>query len=471
MKNKGITLMALTATIVIMLFLLGVTFGAINGGLFENAGKAKRESYYSEIKASIKEAYIMAKGNTRTSKVSEQTMQKEIDREFPDEDAQVSDEGDRLVVVIDNKYYEVDNNGGVTGPGKLEPIENAGDITKGGTCTGTQATPYRIECIEDLVELSKNAINVTKYKNKYIVLVKNLDFNSIFSYSDYRAKYSYDQNLNAYVPDENATTTIKELCTTGQGFIPITLEYGNSGETAFAGTFYGEEQREIKNIYINRNGNAAFFGAGANVKIRNITITGHIISRDGNAAGFIGTAYGPSTINKCYNKAKIEGETGAAGIFSGGAANITECGNEGEIIAINGAAAGIARSNASMYKCYNKGNVTSINQSASGIRGASTSAAVINSCYNSGNITSGTGICTASGITTWTTGNGINNCYNTGKITGACNSKGSSRYGIGSICPTATNYVLDVKNCYSSGLLEITNGTSKSGSALLVARK
>ena len=37
------------------------------------------------------------------------------------------------------------------------------------------------------------------------------------------------------------------------------------------------------------------------------------------------------------------------------------------------------------------------------------------------------------------------------------------------ICPTATNYVVNAVNCYSSGLLNITNGSEKSGSAILVA--
>ena len=422
-RHKGITLMALIITIVIMLILATVTIGAINGGLFDYAGKAKTQAEETSIKEGIQKAYILAQTTSKTNKVKEANMQKQIDQILVDQDAVVVQEGDIFIVEIGEKYYEVENNGKVTGPKVFEKLEYAGDITKGGTCTGTSAKPYRIECIEDLVklaELTNKKSNIIT-TSKYYLLVKDLDFNSIFSYGNYRAKYSYDNTNEVYVRDENSTTTIKELCTTGQGFIPIGLSY--SAGTNFKGIFYGEEQREIRNIYINRSGVAALFGSGSGVTIKKITIDGQITSTNGAAIGFIGTAYN-TTINKCINKARIKGSSAAGFRGDGGKVTITECVNEGNIIA-SGIAVGISRSgNSTIKKCYNKGNITSSGSHASGI--GDYKSAILN-CYNSGNIKAGTGVCCASGISYWWSGD-LYNCYNTGNITGACVSKASARY-------------------------------------------
>ena len=51
-KEIGITLIALIITIIIMLILATVTYGTINGGLFEYAGEAQKESIktqYTEL--------------------------------------------------------------------------------------------------------------------------------------------------------------------------------------------------------------------------------------------------------------------------------------------------------------------------------------------------------------------------------------------------------------------------------------
>ena len=426
-RHKGITLMALIITIVIMLILATVTIGAINGGLFSYAGKAKTGAEEATIIEGIQKAYILAQTTSKTNKVKEADMQKQIDQILVDQDAVVAKEEDTFIVQIGEKYYEVENNGKVTGPKVFEKLEYAGDITKGGTCTGTQANPYRIECIEDLVKLAELANSKSNIitASKYYLLTKDLDFNSIFSYGNYKTKYSYNAEKKAYIPDENSETTIKELCTTGEGFIPIGLDYSNN--IIFRGTFYGEEQREIKNIYINKAGIAALFGAGNGVTIKNLTIDGQITSTNAAAVGIIGTTYN-TILNKCYNKAKIEGKTEAAGILGSGGATITECGNEGEITGETGQnVAGISVSFSSrINKCYNKGKITSKNGwIAAGICGRSlTSGYVMTNCYNSGEITGAT----AGGITAWC-GCNLKNCYNLGEIIGKnCSARIRTKY-------------------------------------------
>ena len=116
----------------------------------------------------------------------------------------------------------------------------------------------------------------------------------------------------------------------------------------------------------------------------------------------IGTSY-QTTINKCYNKAKIESKNGsAAGIFGSGGGTITECGNEGDIIC-NGSgsqAAGISILYVSMNKCYNTGNITSQNGwIVGGICGRyiGSNPPIIKNSYNTGNLKGNT----SGGITAW----------------------------------------------------------------------
>ena len=56
MKNKGVTLIALAVTIVVMLILAGVTISVLNGenGIVKQAQKAKEESKIKELKEKVR---------------------------------------------------------------------------------------------------------------------------------------------------------------------------------------------------------------------------------------------------------------------------------------------------------------------------------------------------------------------------------------------------------------------------------
>ena len=129
-KKTGITLVALVITIVIMLILASVTIGAINGGLFDYAGKAKTDTEETANKEGIQESYILAKGKSKTGRTTSTDMQKSLDKIFGENYAEAMDNGSTIVVKIGEKYYEVDNNGHVAEGRTLEPIDGAGDITK-----------------------------------------------------------------------------------------------------------------------------------------------------------------------------------------------------------------------------------------------------------------------------------------------------------------------------------------------------
>lgn len=433
-NNRGITLIALIITVILMLMLVGVVVTNIrDGGLFNHAKNAVKSTEIASEKDVVQQASVIAITKGKNGKLTEANFQSALNSQLGGEgNAIVYDQGDTFVVEFTgtNRYYEIDNNGNVGDPITLEPIENAGDITKGGQYNGqTKETAYRIECIEDLVELSKNvntgtASNGGRYSGKYIVLTKNLDFNSIFSYADFKAKYRLDSSKNAYIKDETATTTIKELCTSGIGFIPIT-NGGPANVNSFQGAFDGQNFT-ISNIYINRPdgttqiGAIGLFGKIHNATIKNLTVDGLIKGKvtGGNGAGGIaGSSSGTSYIINCINRASVEGTNcPAGGIISGGNANITMCTNEGIVKSIGGIAFGIGRG--TINKCVNKGNI--IGEGAARVYGIGDGTP--KNSYNIADIYENN-----PGAAAGISNNGAQNCYNKGNIT--CKPSNIRQYG------------------------------------------
>ena len=253
--------------------------------------------------------------------------------------------------------------------------------------TGTEADPYQIRCIEDLVGLSRTINTDTAGLNgKYIVLTKDLDFNSIYSYSNYKSKYVFNSSKNAYYADNTGEQTIKELCTSGLGFIPIT-NLGSASSSAFRGTFDGQGH-SITNLYINstnNTGNKGLFGKIYQGTVKNLTIDGLIkgkVTGGGGIGGIAGSASSGSYITNCVNKATVEGtECVAAGIVASGSANVQKCVNEGTIKVSSSSAYGIGRAGTT-NKCINKGLI--IGTGASEVYGIGNG--TVTNCYNSANI-------------------------------------------------------------------------------------
>ena len=146
--------------------------------------------------------------------------------------------------------------------------------------------------------------------------------------------------------------------TTGEGFTPI----GISASTGrFRGTFEGNN-KEIRNLYINREGYAGLFGMPNQMTVNNLGVTGSVTSTNNMAGGIAGTSW-QSYYNNCYNKAIITSKKSyAGGIVGDDASQLVEFNN-----------------------CYNLGNVTG-NINTGGIAGKASGK--VNGCYNLGSIKS-----------------------------------------------------------------------------------
>ena len=318
-ENKGITLLVLVITIIILLILAGITINAITGdnGIIGNAGQAKEETEIANEREIVEKATVQAMGNNKYGNIEEDELQDELDKETGEGKTDATDIGEEFeVVFIDSKrYYIVDKDGNVGEAEEIIKDKNPGDITTGKDgekLDGTEEKPYEIWCIEDLVEWSEN---YSKYQDANIILGRTLNFNSNLSYSDGK------------MLECNSVEELKDLLTntSGSGFTPI---------ANFSNTFNGQGY-EIQNVYINIVGNAGLFNI-ASGKIQNLAISGNITSTENNAGGIvagIATVGLNLELDKCENMAKVVSSKKAAGGIVGGGQGIkiTNCYNYGEI--------------------------------------------------------------------------------------------------------------------------------------------
>ena len=167
-KSRGITLIVLVVTIVVLLILAGITINTVVGdkGLISRASDAKVQMEIANEKEIVARAESLTVIRTKDTEISYEIFEPALQEEAGGNNVEASDAGDIIDVCFPdtNRYYEVDKNGKITGPNEVVNDENAGDITKGGSCDGSEEKPYKITCIEDLVILS----NITNGKGNCI---------------------------------------------------------------------------------------------------------------------------------------------------------------------------------------------------------------------------------------------------------------------------------------------------------------
>ncbi len=220
-----------------------------------------------------------------------------------------------------------------------------------------------VEKIEDLVEISEQVRAAVNYEGIEVKLANTLDFNEDSSYRD-PSDTSYG-DLN----NDGEVNGIKEELTKteGKGFTPI----GINSYLPFKGTFDGQAN-EIRNIYINAEGNAGLFGYIDGGIVKNLGITGNVIGT-GSTGSIAGYLRSKEDLVKCYNKANVKSTSGIAG------------GIIGEFTTHDGYSAIILKN---ILVCYNTGNIEGNNETG-GIVGKLNNSGIYN-CYNVGNVKSNT---------------------------------------------------------------------------------
>ena len=481
-QERGITLIALITTIIVLLILAGITIGAITGsnGIIGQAQSAKEETEISQEKEIIDISTVEAMGKNNRGNLEEEEFQNAIDKHTNGK-ATVSDIGEEFEVFFEesNRYYTVDKDGNLLGQIDAVGDKYPGDITKkedGTVLDGSEEHPYEINCIEDLVALS-NMSNTETFENKTIILQKNLNFKSKSSYANWETKEFGDVNKDG-VTDELMT----EL-STGNGFTPI---------IKFRGVFDGQEN-SLKNLYqtnycSNINSLGLFGTISTNATIKNLYLSGNIeVSKSGSnqeVGGIVGQIMAQSSnilLENTHFSGNITDTVGTSfrcggiiGRILGAPQNIVvnKCSNTAKIItSYNGAGiigsieAGSSGENINIINCFNVGDITMLESNASyasvgGIIGSVNSISgnvnVLN-CYNTGDIENpNTEVYRFSGgIVGSSTNCGeyltIANCYNIGKTTAKYLYGG--KLGAGGILGGFwyNTYNSDIRNCFYYG--------------------
>ena len=95
MRNKGITLIALVITIIVLLILAGISIAMLSGdnGILQRAGQAKKSSEAEQIKERMKLAYHSALAGGQWSYTKE-SLGDELEKEFGENNYDVDDSND-----------------------------------------------------------------------------------------------------------------------------------------------------------------------------------------------------------------------------------------------------------------------------------------------------------------------------------------------------------------------------------------
>ena len=429
--NKGITLIALIITIIVLLIIAGVSIGMLtgDGGIIGKANDAKLETEKSDLEEQINTIVIRNSGDYTMDK---DKLLGDFEEELPD-GKEIEDSGDLIYIIYPDYSFEVDLETGKVTPTEVEKVEDETPWELAGS--GTEADPYLIESIEDLVAFS-NSSNENEgafYSGKYVKLTRNLDFNSSLSYDNPNTKVS--EKTNRIIKEDNNGTAIKEFLTSGTGFNPI---------REFWGDFDGNG-KIIKEVYINRPNEdyVGMFGI-LNGPIKNIGITGKIKGNE-YVGGISGRGSSRAEIQNSFVNIEIEGDSNVAGI-SGNYGDIKNCYVLGNLVATKDIAGISGSQGKGIYNCYNLANITTINEgySIGGISGGLTN--IVN-CYNLGNINACEDSSWVGGIAAAGNSTSITNCYNMGKI-----KEGASQ--IGGILGLLQNGVSLNNNYYLEGTAE-----------------
>ena len=508
-RQKGITLIALIITIIVLLILVGVTITMLTGenGILNQATKSTIETYHGTVKEQIilgADEYFTAKNVDGYKEdvikylLNEKSYTEVVDDYYRVKVEKVAStiktgkgktkaEGDIYVIEKENtttaqntkiastvisdikvadttvgntkyvlRYYEKENkskdllylyaNGTIENPNTTPDSNPDPDPTP----TPNPIPDPQIPDPEPEKIDPKDGDTVISYVEDLVNLQTAVNGGETQSGKRFILNNDLDfTDINSYDPsDTNRETLMSNLST--NGFVSIGITESNQ----FEGEFYGNGHT-IKNITIKISPDLGLFLYNKG-KISSLTIETNNITPSRWAAAI--ALYNNGTITKCVNKSEINSQYAStiAGITAFNNGTVTECKNEANIT--GGAySAGIIGKNSStsdVINCKNTGTITAYSSYVSGIVACSENDVNISNCNNEGNIVSnyGGGYSYCGGILG--DGNGtIENCTNNSTIT-------AHGYNIGGIAGSGT---LVINNCSNEGTINAESATHVGG--------
>ncbi len=379
-KEKGITLIALVITIIVLLILAAVTLSFLTGenGILNRSTTAVTETYHATVKEQIilgadhfkieqaikeydgdivgfleQEGYIKEnekekyyrvlvediashiKTGKGTSKEDGDIYVIEENKKETAKTTKVASTGKYKIAASDVtekeyvlRYYDkkgayrdllyLHANGSVTDAG-------GNGTTPGGSEEPEEEATKEVSVIEDLVDLQREVSSGNTQKGEVIKLLNSLDFNSEDSYRNANSPYE-DPNTHEQIDlngNEEIETVMVEL-TTGNGFTPIGTK-DNQFEGIFNGNGYSIDNLHIKVPFLKYPqeavpGGLFAFNAGT---IKKLDVSGDI-EADPIIGGIVGVNHG--TVEKCNNRVECKALY-VGGIAGVNYSTIKECNN------------------------------------------------------------------------------------------------------------------------------------------------
>ena len=427
-KERGITLIAIVVTIIVLIILAGVSIAMLVGenGIITQAQRADELTTQAQQKEAIELAVasVQAQGTLELDRTKLETA---LQSQLGDTEYDLTENGDGsfLLQVAERSYY----------------IDSTGEVI-------TQENMIAIGSAEELKAFRDDVNSGNSYEGKYIYLTGNITLNS-----------SEQWEPIGYYVQNNEDTSIKD------GIY-------NENNKPFSGVFDGKDYTvDYMNINNSKNGQG-LFGLVINGQIKNINLGENCSLNIGGmgCGGIVGIVFNTGTIYNCNNYADIEQTRGGIVGQIIGSITISNCNNYGHLSEAGGGIVGSSNGTDwqgleneyhTIINCGNYGSVTKENENYCGGIAGFFKGDILNS-FNLGNVIS-QGI-HIGGITGETYGK-IENCYNIADITGVGNVGGITGAITGNIenCYTIANITADynigtfygytlkgiVENCYS----------------------
>ena len=488
--EKGVTLVALTVTIIVLAILVGISLNVVVGdnGLINRAKKVSDDA--DQVKA--KEKLQLELANLSGDKISDKSYdeQEYIDNRLISKDMKVYED----YVVVDGWLFEIDRSEpkikNDLGQGTInENIQVVAEKTISGDygeaniiarVIYNKGTIKTIKIGGEEISFNNNGAGkfegskkVTSNGTYNIIAIDikgNLQFGNITITELTSDLEIYTmEDMNKFKADLRAGKTYAGKNVKLMSDLDLGLSETDSWEPieGFKGTFYGNDYK-IKNLYINDTagkGNQGLFGTiDEKAQIKDLILeSGKVISAGSNVGALSGKSFG--IVDGVENKIEISGASAVGGIV-GFTENgtIINCINSGKIVCSGDFAAGIVGriENGNLNSCNNSGDVTSGTR-VGGIIGYSDNLnGNVFLCWNSGNITGNMvdssnytyvgGI--AGALLFNTTGEwSIFDCFNQGNLYGKGGPLGGVVGNLGSNSSTIRSGGKNNCRCYNSGSL------------------
>lgn len=310
-NSKGITLVALVVTVIVLIILASVSINLVLGdhGILKMAKDARDKTEKAQIAEKIQLAEIAATANSN-AEIDYDALVAELTNEFGTKgtDWDISDKTETpWEVTINGEKYVISSS--VKTNGEVPKVSDANPGVLEGT--GTEDDPYTINCIEDLVAFAYEVNNNGNlYEGKIVTLGCDLDFQSDNSYMNPEKPYTFNEKGYYEVPSGGPAIKTIMAGKAYVGWAPI----GKGDNDGFAGTFDGKNHT-ISNLYMEPFSYGGLFGCAKNdIIIKNLGIANCNIFSGKEAGGILAYTTKTAEIINCFCSGTVKGMAGTQGI-------------------------------------------------------------------------------------------------------------------------------------------------------------